>query len=183
MSDNVRKARKFTKEQWINKFKKVHGDIYDYSKVKIQEGNGSSFKIIITCKKHGDFIQTPNAHLHMNKCPYCNISKGEDEIEKYLINNNISYIRQHKFLDCINPKTKKYLPFDFYLPNSNSIIEYHGEQHYKEYKNYFQSAGGLKGRQYRDKIKFKFCNQEKITYILISYKEFNNINNILNKTL
>jgi hypothetical protein len=45
---------------------------------------------------------------------------------------------------------------------------------------YFENrAGGLKGRKYRDKIKKEFCLQNNISYIEISYKEFNIINNIL----
>jgi hypothetical protein len=108
-------------------------------------------------------------------CPFCKISKGEDEIEKYLIKSDIEYIREKTFNECINPKTNKKLPFDFYLPKFNTIIEYHGEQHYKEYKNYFESAGGLKGRQERDKIKENFGKNNNINYIIISYKEFNQI--------
>jgi len=45
---------------------------------------------------------------------------------------------------------------------------------------YFEKrAGGLEGRQYRDEIKKQFCLDEGINYIEISYKEFDNINNIL----
>ena len=181
MGDNVRKARKFTEGQWIEKFKKVHGDRYDYSLVKVGKGSGSAYKIIIICKKHGEFLQTPNAHLHMsNNCPYCNISKGEDEVEKFLIKNDIPYKREKRFKNCINSKTNKTLPFDFFLPDKNLVIEYHGEQHYKKMGGYFEKrAGGLKGRQYRDEIKKQFCLDEGINYIEISYKEFDNINNIL----
>lgn len=184
MSDNIIKARKFTKKQWIEKFKKVHGDRYDYSLVKIKNGSGSKFKIIIICSKHGEFLQTPNAHFNMsNGCPYCNISKGEDEIEKYLIKNDIEYIREYKFDKCFNPKTNKKLPFDFFIPKYNMLIEYHGEQHYKKTGHFEQRAGGLEGLQYRDKIKKEFCFQEKIDYLEISYKEFNNINTILKNKL
>jgi len=181
MGDNVRKARKFAKEQWIERFKEVHGDKYDYSLVKVGEGGGANYKIIIVCEKHGEFLQTPHAHLHRsNNCPYCNISKGEDEIEKFFIKNDILYKREKRFKDCINPKTNKTLSFDFYLPNKNLVIEYHGEQHYKKMGGYFEKrAEGLEGRQYRDGIKKQFCLDEGINYIEISYKEFNNINNIL----
>jgi hypothetical protein len=103
-----------------------------------------------------------------------------DEIEKFLIKNNIKYIREYKFINCINSKTNKKLPFDFYIPSLNTIIEFHGEQHYKEYKNHFKAAGGLKGRQYRDKIKKEFCLTNNINYIEIAYTEYNNINQILN---
>jgi hypothetical protein len=184
MGDNVRSARKFTKEQWIEKFRKVHGDRYDYSLLKIGEGAGNTSKIIIICSKHGEFLQMPNAHLHMkNNCPYCNISKGEDEVEKYLIKNDIEYIREHKFDKCFNPKTNKKLPFDFFIPKQNLIVEYQGEQHYKKTGHFEDRAGGLEGLQYRDKIKKEFCYQEKINYIAISYKEFNNINTILKNKL
>lgn len=186
MGDNVRKARKFTKEQWIEKFKKVHGDRYDYSKVKDFNGSGTltKNKIIIICKKHGEFLQTPNSHLNRKNCPYCNISKGEDEIEKFLIKYDMLYIREETFNDCVNPKTNKKLPFDFYLPIQNLIIEYHGEQHYKKMGEYFENrAGGLEGRQFRDKVKKEFCQLKNIQYIEISYKEFNNINLILKEKL
>jgi len=185
MGDNVRNARKFTKEQWIEKFRKVHGDRYDYSLLKVGEGSGSEFKIIIICPKHGEFLQNPNAHFHMrHNCPHCNISKGENEIEKYLIKNDIEYIREYKFDKCFNPKTNKKLPFDFYLPKYNLIIEYHGEQHYKKMGDYFEKRnGGLEKRKYRDLIKEEFCYQYKINYIVISYKEFNNINTILKNKL
>ena len=183
MGDRVRNARISNKTNFIKKSKLIHGEKYDYSLVNYKTGKD---KVIIICSIHGEFLQTPFAHSSPSMrqgCPFCKISKGEDEIEKFLIKNNIEYIREHKFNNCVNPKTNKHLPFDFFIPNKNIIIEYHGEQHYKEYKNYFQAAGGLKGRQYRDKIKLKFCNQNKITYIVISYKEFNNINHILTNIL
>lgn len=184
MGDNVRKARKFTKEQWIEKFKEKHGDKYDYSLLKIEDGSGVAFKSIIICKKHGEFLQRPQAHSNGEGCPFCKISKGEDEVEKFLIKNNIKYIREYKFDKCFNPKTNKKLPFDFYLPKYNLVIEYHGEQHYKKMGKYFEDrAGGLEGRQNRDKIKKEFCFKEKIPYIEISYTEFNNINNILKEKL
>jgi hypothetical protein len=181
MSDRVSKARKYTKEQWINKFREKHGNRYDYSKFMVFNGSDSvsKNKIIIICKKHGEFLQTPNSHMSCG-CPHCNISKGEDEIEKYLISNGIEYIREYKFKNCINPKTNKKLPFDFYLLNFNLIIEYHGEQHYKKMGKYFENrAGGLEGRQFRDKIKKEFCLQNNIDFLEINYKEFNNINLIL----
>lgn len=183
MSDNVSKARKSNTEDFIIKSKEIHGDLYDYSLVNYKTGND---KVIIICKKHGEYLQTPFAHSSPSMkqgCPFCRISKGEDEIEKYLIKNNIEYYREYKFDKCINPKTNKKLPFDFYLPKLNTIIEYHGEQHFKEFKNFFKSAGGLEGRKERDKIKENFGKINKMYYIIINYKDFNNIENILKNKL
>lgn len=183
MGDNVRNARKFTKEQWVEKFKKVHGERYDYSLVKEGIGSGTRYKVIIVCGNHGEFLQRPQAHSKGEGCPYCSISKGEDGIEKFLIKNNIEYQREKRFKDCFNPESNKTLPFDFYLPNQNFLIEYQGEQHYKKTGHFEKRAGGLEGLQHRDKIKEKYCKLNNIELIKISYMEFNNIDKILKEKL
>ena len=47
-------------EEFIEKAKKVHVNKYDYSKTKYEYSN---MNIIIICKIHGEFLQTPNHHL------------------------------------------------------------------------------------------------------------------------
>lgn len=61
-------SKKVTTEDFIERAKAVHGDIYDYSKldyVKARE------KATIICKTHGEFLQTPNAHLCGRGCSIC----------------------------------------------------------------------------------------------------------------
>jgi hypothetical protein len=184
MGDRVRKSRISNTEEFIKKSQKIHKDLYDYSKVEYIKGRD---KVIIICPYHGEFKQTPFAHSSPSMsqgCPLCKVSKGERLIESYLKNKNIEYIREHRFTDCINPKTNKTLPFDFYLPFYNMVIEYHGEQHYKKMGTYFESkAGGLKNRKYRDKLKKDFCLSKTISFIEIPYTQYNNINTILNQIL
>ena len=55
-----------TTEQFINKANLVHNNFYEYSKTKY---SGALNKIIIICPNHGEFEQTPNAHLQGNGCP------------------------------------------------------------------------------------------------------------------
>ena len=45
---------KLTTEEFIKKAQKVHGDMYDYSKV---EYVNSKTKVCIICKQHGEFWQ------------------------------------------------------------------------------------------------------------------------------
>ena len=168
------KSRTWNKEKFLKKAKEIHGNIFDYSKVEYLT---ASTKIDIICKKHGIFTQYPKDHINQKQgCPSCCISKGEKVIKEYLIKNNIHYIREYKFDKCINPKTNKKLPFDFYLPNYNLCIEYHGEQHYKKIEFFEKRSGGFVELKKRDKIKEKFCKLNNINYIKISYKEFNQIN-------
>lgn len=57
------------KTAWfIEEAKKIHGDKYLYDKVKYVKSNQN---VIITCKKHGDFLQTPNTHLYGRGCELC----------------------------------------------------------------------------------------------------------------
>ena len=61
--------RKLTTEEFIEQAKKVHGDKYDYSKVNYVNAHTL---VHIICPIHGDFLQTPNAHLSGRNCFYCN---------------------------------------------------------------------------------------------------------------
>jgi hypothetical protein len=55
-------------EEFIKKARNIHNDRYDYSKTKYIN---SSTKVIITCRIHGDFLQTPNKHLSGRNCAKC----------------------------------------------------------------------------------------------------------------
>ena len=59
---------KFSKEQFIEKAREVHGDKYNYSKVNYINANT---KVIIICPEHGEFEQTPGSHLYGQGCPKC----------------------------------------------------------------------------------------------------------------
>lgn len=68
-----------TKEMFIERAKKIHGDKYDYSKVVY---TGSAKKVVITCPAHGDFSQTPNNHLSNRGCPKCVNAKISKKLNK-----------------------------------------------------------------------------------------------------
>lgn len=61
--------RKLTQEEVISRFKEIHGNSFDYSKVIY---NGMHQKVIIKCNKHNcEFTQTPHDHLKGERCPQC----------------------------------------------------------------------------------------------------------------
>lgn len=57
-----------TTKTFIEKARKVHGDKYDYSKVKFTRNKD---KVTIICSKHGEFVQEANSHLQGHGCPKC----------------------------------------------------------------------------------------------------------------
>ena len=59
---------KLTTEEFIAKAKAVHGDRYDYSKVKYVN---ASTKVCIICNKHGEFWQRASHHTDGRGCSKC----------------------------------------------------------------------------------------------------------------
>ena len=66
--ETVANSLSSTREDFITKAKLVHGDKYIYDKV---EYSGCDHKVIISCREHGDFYQTPHRHLRGQGCPKC----------------------------------------------------------------------------------------------------------------
>lgn len=91
-----------TNEQVISEFKKIHGDAYDYSKVNYK---GAKEKVCVICKKHGEFLISPDKHLSGQGCQKCSIenkSNAKYFLEKsILLHNNyydytkVKYINNH----------------------------------------------------------------------------------------
>ena len=162
------RCKEMTTEKFIEKSKKIHENKYIYSKVNYTNTNT---KVTIICPEHGEFLQVPYSHLQGNGCPRCNESKGEKQVEKLLTEQNIKYEKQKRFKDCRN---KLPLPFDFYLPELNILIEYDGEQHFKPFrkiKNKEKAILILKQTQLRDKIKTDYCLKNNIPLIRIKYTD------------
>ena len=152
------------KAEFIERAKQIHGDVYDYSKSFYIDAVTNT---TIICPIHGEFNQTPNNHINMKQgCPHCKESKGEKEVRKILDKFNIRYVSQYKFKGC---KNKRALPFDFYLPDYNTCIEYNGKQHYL-YNGYF-GEDSFKLTQETDNIKRNFCSLNNIKLIEIKYDE------------
>ena len=166
--------------------KKTHAEfISDILRVNpnievIEEYINYHTKIKFRCKIDGhEWIAEPSNILSGAGCPECHSSKGEKAIIKFLTTNNIIFEEQKTFDGC---KNKRCLPFDFYLPNYNTCIEYQGEQHYRSVE-YFGGDEGYKYRQNNDNIKRQFCQDNNITLIEINYNSLNHIEKILKEAL
>lgn len=140
---------KLTTEEFINKAKKIHGEKYDYSKVEYVNAHT---KIIIICKLHGEFLQTPNSHLSGSGCPDCcehnHKYTKEEFIEKSIKKHGEKY--DYSKVDYINNSTKVCL-----------ICPQHGEFWIKP-SNHLYGQGCFKCYHDSRKQNFKYNNQELI---------------------
>ena len=164
-SDEVQKITK-------GEYELISEYIRSKDKVKIRHVNcQNTFKV------------APGKFTGGSRCPYCNISKGEKTVSDFFVVNNINFIREYKFPNCIN---KKKLRFDFAVKNSLNqivaVIEYDGQQHYEPVVH-FGGVTALRETQRRDAIKTKYCADNNIPLIRIPYWEYDNIDAILTEKL
>ncbi len=164
--------KKSNTKEFIKKATKIHLNLYCYKYVNYIN---SHTNIKIKCKEHGIFLQQPGIHIFGQGCPSCNSSKGELKIKKHLQESKIKFEQQKIFSGC---KNKRVLPFDFYLPNINTCIEYDGQQHFNQIC-YFGGQKSFNEIKKNDKIKTKYCQENNIILKRISFREFKNIEKIL----
>lgn len=157
---NVRSnvSKQLNTEQFIAKAKLVHGNKYDYSKVVYVNYDTP---VTIICPVHGEFKQTPDAHLQGKGCNSCSIrhSSGEDEIIEFIKSKNIDDIKTND-KELIKP-----YELDIYIPSKKIAIEYNGIRWHSEAfgkdKNYHLS-------------KLEKCNDKGIKLIQIFEDEYLN---------
>lgn len=96
-------------QEFIEKAKGIHGDKYDYSKVKYK---AAIENIEIICKKHGSFYQTPHTHLNGCGCNECGEEKTANikrkPLSKFIYQANIIHNYKYIYDKVIykNDKTK-----------------------------------------------------------------------------
>ena len=61
-------SKRLTKNEFIHRAGKIHGNKYDYSEVEYENART---KVKIICPEHGEFWQTPDSHLSGNGCVKC----------------------------------------------------------------------------------------------------------------
>ena len=87
-------SRKLTKKEVLDRFKKVHGDEYDYSLVEYVEAH-TNVRIICTKDGHGIFDRRPNDHYRGRGCPKCGEIKGKAKLTKSTEEAIVEFIKVH----------------------------------------------------------------------------------------
>lgn len=161
----------------LNKEKNKNFNLYDLS-------YSSKKRVWWTCNKcKFEWETRVDIRTIRNKgCPSCNNSSGEKKILEFVEKINfIKYKPQFSFSDCknINPLLFDFCIFD-YKNEIKLMIEYNGEQHYKPI-DFFGGIETFRKQVINDKIKIEYCKKNNIPLLIISYKEFNMIEEILKR--
>lgn len=94
-------GRGLSQEEVIERFRDVHGDKYDYSKVVFTKMHD---KVCIICPKHGEFWQTPAKHTtHKQGCPKCGSEKKNKNrhitIDEFIKRSNEIHSEKYDYTD------------------------------------------------------------------------------------
>lgn len=125
----------------------------------------------------------PDQFLSGSRCRLCSKSKGNKRIVNYLTKKDINFIAEFRIDKCRNKRT---LPFDCAVFDKDKhlkfLVEFQGRQHY-EVVEIFGGKKELNERNKNDKIKVKYCKDNNIDLLIISYKQLKDIENILDKKI
>lgn len=157
--------RRLTTEEFVERAKSVHGNLYDYS---VTEYSQIREKVEIHCCRCDEtFEQLAYNHLCGAGCNKCASSKGERAIKSLLDEMGEEYVTQAVFDGCYYLKA---LRFDFYLPHHQLLIEYDGIQHRRPI-DFFGGRDGYRCRKKRDAIKNRFAEDNGIDLIRLKSLE------------
>lgn len=178
--ERVANIRSLTTEDFISRAMDIHGDKYDYTSSEYVNGRT---EITIICPIHGSFRQKPESHLYGHGCPYCKESRGEKYIVKWMNEHNINYVRQFRIIPTQILFGRNTFIVDFFIPSLNTIIEFHGKQHYAMNPFFHKDEDAFQMQVDRDIRLREYCKQHKIRLIEIPYTEIDNIDKILDKKI
>lgn len=139
-------------------------------------------------KKHSWYAKISN-RVNGRMCPMCNISRGEATVRNTLISYGVPFKEQNTFNDR-KSLFGGLLRDDFVILKQDDVvgaIEYHGEQHY--YPVDFAGKGEawakeqLRITKERDKAKTQYLQEHGIPQLIISYKDFDKINVLIENFL
>eukprot|EP01084_Bolivina_argentea_P114354 203603_1 len=153
------------------KANKIHHQLYDYSKVNYVN---NKTKVTIICKKHGEFEQTPSDHIcKKHGCPICRASKGELRVLNHLRTKGVKFKHQ-KYEEFL----LKTIIYDFYIYDNELYLEYDGNIHFMD------SIWTTYEMQHKkDLFKDEFIRKNNKKLLRIHYKDYENIEQILDKYL
>ena len=142
--------------------------------------NGARRYVSCYCREcNGEFCATPDAMLNGGfRCPLCKqqLSKGEKRIKEWLDLHHLKYIMHKTFRGLVGEGGGN-LSYGFFLPDYKILIEYQGQFHDGTVS--IQTEEALIRQKHHDEIKREFAKNECYDLLEIWYKDYKNIQVIL----
>ena len=138
---------------------------------QVKSNSRGAAQWLCKCECGNEFIAlgTHIRNQHIISCGCIKKSKGESKIKDVLDANNVLYQREYSFPDL---KDKQCLRFDFAIFDNNhnliKLIEFQGEQHYNNVRNFTNPS-------VHDQQKREYCKINDIPLLEIPYWDIDKI--------
>lgn len=145
--------------------------------LEISDPSASQTKALFKCSCGNTFERSVYKWMDgRDVCPRCceKQSRYERTFRNYLDSIGLEYKMEYRFNGCRDIKP---LPFDFYLPQFDCLIEIDGKQHFEPIR--FGNDSADIGKRFElqkkhDEIKEKYCEANNILLLRIPYFCFDN---------
>lgn len=161
-------AKSTTREEFTERANAIHGGKYKYASLPERFTRRDS--IIVTCPKHGAYIQLVDVHLNGCGCPKCVHKVSKPEIELFEFVSSICPDAYQSDRTIIKPKE-----LDIVIPSKSLAIEYNGIYYHSD---------RVEGRQDNaHKIKTDLCAERGVRLIHLWEDDWLNKTEVVKKTL
>ena len=163
-----KKLSQIAKRNIIDETNNVYGRLTVIKLDHIDDKSNRYWKCLCEC---GNYTIVRGSELRNGQTQSCGClsSKGEYQIIQFLVKHKINFETQKTFDKCRFNDSNALAKFDFYFPEYNLIIEYDGIQHFEI--GSWNTEEKLLKTQEHDLFKNKFCEENNIRLIRISYKD------------
>lgn len=159
----------------INRLGKKYGKLTALEIIEKPSSKGIYWKCLCECGNYTTVLGSNLATGAVKSCGCIKSSYGEEIIANLLLKNKIDFVKEYTFSDLVGIGGGT-LRFDFAIFDKNKkliqLIEYDGEQHYKE-NSAWGGKEGLLNRQENDKRKNQYCVQQGIKLVRVPYWKIN----------
>lgn len=176
--------------EWDIEKAKEYVSTHSDCKLLANEYISQKTKMLFLCECGNEFETDMSTFIYKDKhqCNECStVSILERNCIKFFEKYKIDYIHDDTLYGLINPKTNGVLRYDFILKRYNLVIECQGIQHEKSVQFYTttekEAIEKFEEQKYRDEIKRKYAEDNKIDLLYIWYYELDSIPEILKNKL
>lgn len=133
---------RLTTNDFVQKARLVHGDVYDYSLVDYTSAHD---KVSIVCPRHGTFWQIANDHLQGNGCPIC---KGSVSKKERLWLDAMGIPNDDIHRQVLLPLPECRVIVDGFVPETNTVYEFLGDYWHGNPRKYTSGINPTNGVEY-----------------------------------
>jgi hypothetical protein len=135
----------------------------------VGEYQNNKSKMILRCPKGHEFRTSRDLLMSGGGCSFC-VNKTEQKVGNILRSLGLLVLSQKEIQVPTSIRKSGKIRVDFYIPELNLVVEYHGYQHYEFPNHCHKTVEAFNHQRLKDIWLRNYCKDNGIRYLEISYK-------------